>query len=330
MYGIWDVSEQMTDKRKSIAIVTSALNEEDCLPEFFRRLEFVFEMNRNYEWSIWICDNGSKDRTWEVISDYALLNDRTFGFKLSRTFHLDEAITCGLDHCKTDAVIIMASDLQDPPEIIPEFLKGWEEGFDQVVVKVVKRNSVSPLRRLLSRVFYKFANKLSDGVIPEGVSDYRLISKSVSESISQMKERNRFLRAMIAWTGFKTKVIEIERPDRFAGESKFAAANLFRIIKWAFINILSFTSKPLHWISFIGLISSVFSAITTFILALFWFAKGVPFVGYGTIVSIIILGFSLVVLSLGVVAQYVGLIFDEVKQRPSYFISENTQSRGNK
>ncbi len=313
-------------KKKTIAIVTSALNEEECLPEFFERLMSIFQNHQEYEWSILICDNGSRDETWHIISRFARLDPRIQGFRLSRTFHLDEAITCGLDNCNSDAVIIMASDLQDPPELIPEFLLGWEEGFDQVVVRVTKRSSVSLLRRILSGFFYKFANRLSDGVIPEGISDFRLISRTIKESIGSMRERSRFLRAMIAWTGFQTKVIEIERPLRFAGDSKFAAASLFRVIKWALINILSFTSKPLHWISLVGLISSFVSAFFTVVMSIFWIFKGVPFAGYGTIVALVALGFSIVILSLGVVAQYIGLIFDEVKQRPNYIIAGNTKN----
>jgi dolichol-phosphate mannosyltransferase len=310
---------------KSLDIVTSALNEEECLPELIARIQEVMSSHPEYEWKVIICDNGSEDSTWDIISKLAVSSPRILGVRMSRTFTLDSAFTMGIDIATADAVIIMASDLQDPPEVIHEFLRKYEEGYEQVVAKVVSRQHVPFIRRTLSKVFYLIANKATNNMIPRGVSDFRLLSKNAYQATQKMRERNRFLRGLIAWTGFKTAVIEIERPPRFKGESKFVSIKLGKIINWSINAILSHTSKPLIYISFLGIILSIFSVLSTLFFTVVWFTQGVPFAGFGTLVSLIVLGFSFTLLSVGVLGQYIALIYEEVKNRPIYIIAERTK-----
>lgn len=309
---------------KSLDIVTSALNEEDCLPELFNRIEDVMSSHSAYEWKVIICDNGSEDSTWNIICELASRSPRVLGVRMSRTFTLDSAFTMGIDIATSDAVIIMASDLQDPPEVIHEFLRKYEEGYEQVVAKVVSREHVPFVRRTLSKVFYLIANKATNNMIPRGVSDFRLLSRNAYQATQKMRERNRFLRGLIAWTGFRTAVVEIDRPARYAGDSKYVKIPLKRIIKWALSSILSHTSAPLTFISVMGFVLSSVSIVATIVASSIWLISGVPFAGFGTLLGVVLMGFSLTMFAIGIIAQYIALIYEEVKGRPLYLIAERT------
>lgn len=310
--------------KKSLDIVTSAFNEEDCIAELFKRIEAVMKDHPEYNWRLLACDNGSTDSTWLQILELSKIHSNILGIRMSRSFTFDQALTCGLDQATGDAIVIMASDLQDPPEVIHKFLQKFEEGYDQVVAKVISKKTVPITRRFLSRLFYLVANRYTNNMIPRGVSDFRLLSKKVYLAARGLREKNRFLRGLIAWTGFNTAVIEIERPERHAGDSKFLSIKLSKVIQWASSAILSHTSKPLLSISYLGIGLSAISLVSTIAFAIFWIFKGVPFAGFGTIVGLIIMSFSFLLLSVGVLGQYISLIYEEVKDRPIYIISERT------
>lgn len=318
----------MEVQTRTLDILSSVLNEEVCLPELYERISNVMSSHPTYAWRLIVCDNGSVDSSWKIIQDLACKDSRVLGIRMSRTFPLDSAFTCGLDLATADAVVIMASDLQDPPEVIHQFLQKYEEGYEQVVAKIVKRESVPFIRRVLSNAFYELANRLTKNLIPKGVSDFRLLSKTAYEAARSLRERNRFLRGLVAWTGFKTAEIEMERPPRFGGDSKFVSLKLSGVIQWAFGSIFAHTTAPLIWVSVLGVFFSVLSAFATAVLSLFWIFKGVPFAGFGTIVGFVCLGFSLVLLSIGVIAQYIALIYEEVKARPIYIIAQRTDDIG--
>lgn len=310
---------------RTLDIITSALNEEECLEEFIARTQNVMAQHSQYDWRLVICDNGSKDRTWQIICQYASTNDNIVGVRMSRTFPLDAAFTMGLDLATADAAIIMASDLQDPPEVIHDFLSKYEEGYEQVVAKVIKREHVPFIRRKLSNLFYLIANKATNNMIPRGVSDFRLLSKAGYQAARQLRERNRFLRGLVAWIGFKTYELEIERPERFAGESEFTKIKLRVVLRWAVAAILAHTATPLHVVSILSFMLSAISILTAFILSAHWLIDGVPFAGYGSIIGLSLIGFAVLLAALGVLSQYLALIYEEVKQRPIYLIAEKTE-----
>lgn len=312
--------------QQTLGIITSALNEEDCLPELFRRIQAVMEKHPNYDWTLKICDNGSEDGTWEIIKKLSNSYPNVSGYRMSRTFTLDGAFTFGINNATEDAIIIMASDLQDPPEVIHDFLDNFESGFEQVVAKVIRRSHVPFVRRQLSNIFYILANRFTGNVIPRGVSDFRLLSRTAYLGVRKLQERNRFLRGLIAWTGYKTATVEIDRPERFGGDSKFVSIKLKKVIGWALSAILVHTSFPLTIISIIGFAFSVISIVSTLVFSILWITQGVPFAGFGTIVGLISVGFSLILLSLGVISQYLALIYEEVKSRPSYLVAETIPS----
>jgi dolichol-phosphate mannosyltransferase len=309
----------------TIDIITSAYNEEDCLPELFRRINAVMESESEYKYRILIIDNGSHDKTWELITKASEADSKVVGIRMSRNFSLDSAFTCGLDYATADLAIIMTSDLQDPPEAIPLFLRKFEEGYDQVLAKIIKRDSVPLLRRILSRIFYKLARVMTSGMLPESVSDFRLVNKRTYSAIRRLRESHRFLRGLGAWVGFKTTHIEITRPPRFAGESKWLGMSFFKVVGVASRSIMAYSAQPLAWVSVLGLSMSIISIFSLFLLVVLWIAFGVPFAGFGSLIGVIVLGFSITMFSIGILAQYLGLIYEEVKQRPLYLVTETSK-----
>ncbi len=311
--------------KKTVDVITSAFNEEECLPELFNRLNVIAEQEKNYDFTFIVIDNGSHDRSWNLIKEISESDDRYIGIKMSRNFTLDAAFTCGLDHAKSDVAIIMTSDLQDPPEAIPLLLRQFECGYDQVLAKITNRETVPLLRRKLSKSFYKIANFMTGGMLPESVSDFRLVSRKCYEAIRTLRESHRFLRGLGAWVGFRTTSIEIERPPRFAGGSKWLGTSLIRVVVQGFQSIFAYSTLPLAWVSIFGVAASLLSAVSLTGLTIFWLLSGVPFAGFGSIIAAIVLCFSITILILGVIAQYIGLIYEEVKQRPLYLVSEVSQ-----
>lgn len=309
----------------TLELITSAYNEEECLPELFKRIDRVMKGEPNYNYRIIIIDNGSHDATWEIIKSESDNNPKVIGIRMSRNFSLDSAFTCGIDYAEADIVIVMTSDLQDPPEAIPLLLRRYEEGYDQVLAKVSKRASVPLIRRIFSKVFYRLARKLTSGMLPESVSDFRLLNRRTYSAIRQLRESHRFLRGLGAWVGFNTTYIDIERPPRFAGKSKWLGMSIFRIVGIASKSILAYSAVPLAWVSVLGLALSVISIIGLIVLASFWLLFGVPFAGFGSLIGVTVLGFSLTMLCIGILAQYVGLIYEEVKRRPLYLITETSK-----
>ncbi len=308
--------------KKTVDIVTSAFNEQDCLEELYSRISKTFQSEYNYRWRLIICDNNSEDKTWQVISSLNKSDKRVVGIKLSRNFLFDNSITCGLDFCTSDLAIVMCSDLQDPPEVIPRLLREFEAGNDQVVVNVSKRTYLNPIRRVLVKIFYYLINRFSDGLVRSNVPDFRLMSRKCYEASRLLRERKRFMRGIMAWSGFKTTEIHIERAPRTSGISKFGSANLFKVISDGLDSIFSFSIIPIRLIMYFGLTLSFLSLLALMIFVPMIFVTGIPFAGFGTIVSLLLFGFSSVLGALGIVGTYVGLIYEEVKARPIYVIEK--------
>jgi len=303
--------------RRLISVIAPAFNEEDCIEELARQLTAVFDANDAYDFEVIVVENGSTDRTWELLEKIHDADPRFKVVQLARNFRMDGGITAGLDYVSGDAAVIMASDLQDPPELITDFIKKWEEGYENVYMVVTKRGGTGPIRRFNSRAFYWVAGKLTDDRIPRNASDFRLVDRKVYETVRGMDERNRFVRGLFAWVGFRSVGIEHERPPRHGGESK---AHSLKVIDLAFKGIFAHSYVPLKLITVSGLVLSALSALAFVVLTIVWLFSGVPFAGFGTIVSIVLLMFGVVFSMIGIVAEYVGLIYEEVKQRPNFVV----------
>jgi dolichol-phosphate mannosyltransferase len=302
-----------------ISVIVPAFNEELCIEELARRLTLVFVDNPKYHFETLIVENGSTDRTWDLLKTIHAQDTRFKVIRLARNFRMDGGITAGLNFAKGDAVVFMTADLQDPPELITEFIKKWEEGFENVYMQVSKRVGTGPLRTFNSRAFYWLAGKLTDNRIPKNVSDYRLLDRKVYESVRGMNERNRFVRGLVAWVGFKSIGIEAERQERFGGESK---AHSLKVIDLALKGIFAHSYVPLKLITMSGVALSLISFVSLLGWIGVWLTSGVPFAGFGTLVSVAVLAFGTLTFMLGIIAEYLGLIYEEVKGRPNFVVAE--------
>ena len=305
--------------KKLISLIIPAYNEEDCVDELARRLSQVFDAETHYDFEVIIIENGSIDSTWEKLQVISKADNRFKILKLSRNFRMDGGLTAGLDYVNGDACVLMTADLQDPPELIPTFLRKWEEGFENVYGIVTKREGTGPIRTMNSKLFYWLAGKLTDGRIPRNASDFRLVDRKVYVAVRGMTERNRFVRGLFAWAGFNSIGVPMERPPRFGGVSN---AHTFKVLDLAFKGIFAHSYKPLRLITVFGFVLCITAFLSIFPLLFIWVVYGVPFAGFGSLVALFLLILGTVSLMLGILSEYVGLIYEEVKGRPNYLVSE--------
>jgi len=307
----------MTNERKLISIIVPAYNEQDNVEELARRLATVFDAETQYDFEAILVENGSVDRTFDEALSAHERDPRIKVLQLSRNFRMDGGLTAGMAHARGDAAVLMAADLQDPPELIHQFLRKWEEGYEIVYQIVTDRQGTGPIRRMNSQLFYWLASRLTDGRIPRNVSDFRLVDRRVYETVNVMQERNRFVRGLFAWVGFSSIGIEHARAPRTGGVS---GAHTFSVIDLAFKGIFAHSYKPLRLISLFGLMLSGLSFLAIIVFAIRFLVDGVPFAGFGTIVCLFLLMFGFLFTMLGIVSEYVGLIYEEVKQRPNFVV----------
>ena len=300
-------------------MIVPAYNEQDNVAELARRLGEVFDGEPQYDFETVLVENGSADDTWERALAVNAADPRFKVVQLARNFRMDGGLTAGLAHATGDAVVLMAADLQDPPELIPEFLRRWEEGYEIVYQIVTERQGTGPIRTMNSKLFYALAGRLTEGRIPRNVSDFRLADRKAYEVVGAMEERNRFVRGLFAWVGFRTIGVESPRHPRTAGVS---GAHTFKVLDLAFKGIFAHSYVPLKLITIFGLGLSALSFLLILLLSIGFLVFGVPFAGFGTIICLILLLFGILFTMLGLVSEYVGLIYEEVKQRPNYVVRE--------
>lgn len=305
--------------KKTIALVVPAYNESDCVDELVERLGKVFDSEPNYDFEAIIVENGSTDDTMAKLEAKAECDPRFKVLQLARNFRMDGGLTAGLSVVDADAVVLMTADLQDPPEFIPNFIRKWEAGWENVYGVVTKRTGTSPLRTFNSKAFYWLAGKLTDDRIVSNASDFRLLDRGAYEAVRSMQERNRFVRGLVSWVGFRSIGVPMVREARFAGVSK---AHSLKVIDLAFKGIFAHSYVPLRLITITGFLVAFVAFVTLIVLVAQFIAFGVPFNGFGTLISVMLIGFGILTLLLGVIGEYVGLIYEEVKQRPNFIISK--------
>lgn len=304
-------------EKKLISIVIPAYNEAPVVDELAKRLKTVSSMLPEYDFEMIVVENGSHDETFQKLM---MIHNEDVRFKilqLSRNFGCDGGIAAGLQFAKGDAAVIMNADLQDPPEMIPAFVKKWEEGYEIVYGIIEKREGVTYFRRLLSSLAYRIINRMSGKIIPENVSDFRLIDRKVYTIINCMHEKNKFLRGLIAWTGFKQTGIPFERQARFAGESKGAFIPTFRV---ALNGIFSFSYLPLKIATVLGFLISVTAFVIAFYEIYIYLRYGMVVPGFYTTLLVILFCFGALFFLIGLLGMYVERIYDEVKQRPDFIV----------
>lgn len=305
--------------KKLISIVIPAYNETDCVDELARRLTLVFEKESSYDFECVIVENGSVDDTYEKLVRINSNDSRFKILRLARNFRMDGGLTAGLSVVSGNACVLMTADLQDPPELIHDFLRLWESGYENVYGVVTQRQGTGLIRRMNSRLFYQLAGWLTSGRVTKNASDFRLVDRKVYETVRTMDERNRFVRGLFSWVGFKSVGVPMVRPPRHGGVSN---AHTFKVLDLALKGIFAHSYMPLKLISIAGIcvsLGALIATLWTVVAAVFF---GVPFSGYGTIICTLLLGIGIITLLLGVIAEYIALIYEEVKQRPNFIISE--------
>ena len=306
--------------KKLISIVTPLYNESANVDELHRRLSLVFAgLADRYTFEVIAVENGSADDTYEKLLAVHARDARWKIIHLSRNWLMEGGMTAGLAHARGDAAVIMASDLQDPPELIPRFVEKWEQGFENVYQVINRRPDEGPFRKFATRMFYRLINRLSETPVPRNASDFRLVDRRAYEAFNAMSERNRMVRAMWGFLGFRSCGIESERAARSGGRSKF---KYFQVTGFAIRAILSYSYMPLKVIPFFGLACAGLSFVLLVAFVVRVFAYGVPFDGFGTITALMLMLFGFLFLFLGIFSEYIGMIYTESRRRPAYIIRE--------
>lgn len=305
---------------KKLSIVIPMYCEEEVANECYNRLTKVCKSIENYEYELIFVDDGSADKTLSILEELATNDKNVKVVSFSRNFGHQCAVTAGLKYVTGDAIVIIDSDLQDPPELIPEMLKFWEEGNKVIYGKRKKREGESRFKLLSATMFYKTLNALSDVDIPKDTGDFRLVDREVVNTINSLPEHNKFLRGLFSWVGYKQYAFEYERKERFAGKTKYP---LKKMLKLAGDGIVSFSTKPLKILGSLGLISILISFIIL-IYALLSFVLDWNNItaGWTSLMVAITFFAGVQLLSIWMISEYIGRIYDETKQRPQYIIEK--------
>ncbi len=300
-----------------MSIVIPAYNEEDCVDELVRRINAVFAGLPGYEFDAIIVENGSRDSTFEKLVAIADRDPRYTIVQLSRNFLMEGGMIAGLDRATGDAAVIMSADLQDPPELIPEFISLWEQGYENIYGVIGNREDNSLFRRAAAQTFYWLIDRMSDTPVPRNASDFRLVDKRMYEAFNALDERNRMIRSTWGWLGFHSIGVEHDRPPRFAGDSHF---HVFTTAGFAYRGILASSFKLLRAFPLLGFALGAISLIAFLVLVIQALFFGVPFAGFGTLACLITLLFGLLFIVLGVISEYLAMVFTETRNRPLYVV----------
>ena len=301
----------------SVDVIVPVYNEEACILELGRRLAAVMDSAPDYEWRIVLVENGSMDQSSALIRGLSERDSRFHELQLIRNFGTEGGILAGLAAATADVAITMQADLEDPPELIPEMLAAWRRGALYVYASVQGREHLPAWRRAMTSAYYRLASWASDGGITPNASDYRLLDRQLYELINNIPEQNLFLRGLVTWAGFPSAAVPFSRGMRFAGETKF---RLRSVIGFASRGILAQSAKPLKLITGFGAILSALSVVGLIVLTWGALFRSVPFGGFGTIVGLQVLFFGLTMLILGLVSEYIALIYIEVRPRPHFIV----------
>lgn len=317
------IEEPVASPKKLLSIVVPLLDEEEVIEAFYKRLHSAL-IPIDMDAEILFVSDGSTDKSIEKLLAIKKGDPRVGIIEFSRNFGKENAMTAGLDFASGDAVVIIDADLQDPPELIPEFIHYWQEGYDIVYAKRNTRAGETFFKKATAGAFYYIINLMSNTTIPENTGDFRLISKRAVEALRQLPERQRFMKGLFAWIGYSHKEIIFDRDPRYAGKTRW---NYFKLFKFAIDGITSFSVAPLKLSVYFGLFVSMFSffygAVQTF-RTLVW---GEPVAGYPSLIVLISFLGGVQLLSIGIIGEYLGRMFSEVKSRPKYLVKHYKPSR---
>jgi len=306
--------------RDQLTIVIAAFNEAEALPLLHPRVLAVLDglvREAHIDGRVLYIDDGSRDATWSVLQGFATADPRVGVLRLSRNFGKEAALTAGLDHVDQGAVLILDADGQDPPELIPQFVAKWREGFDDVHGTRLEREGESWLKKTTAHAFYRVIGRLSKTPIPRDTGDFRLLSPRALVALKQLRERNRFMKGLFGWVGFNQVAIPYHRDPRAAGNSKF---NFWKLWNFALEGITSFSTAPLRVATYLGVATALLAfayGVWIVLKALLW---GDAVAGWPTMMAVILFLGGVQLIALGLIGEYLGRLYEEAKQRPLYLV----------
>ena len=304
------------NKTPFISIVAPCYNEEEVIDIFLEKIFYILQkLDKSYE--IVFVNDGSRDNTLDVLKQKAREFKEVRVINLSRNFGKESALTAGIDASLGEVVVPIDVDLQDPPELILEFVKKYEEGYDVVVGKRVDRSTDTPAKRISAELFYKMHNKISDIEIPHNVGDYRLMSRRVVDELKKLPETQRFMKGIFAWLGFKTAVVEYKRESRAAGETSF---NGWKLWNFALDGVTSFSTAPLRVWLYLGMFLAFISFLYGSFIVLKTIFFGIDSPGYASMITVILFLGGIQLMGIGILGEYIGRIYLESKNRPIYIV----------
>lgn len=314
-------------QQKLISIIVPAYNEEEVLELFHDRISEVLQTLDAYAWEIIFINDGSTDSTQTKIDALQKRDPRIASIVLSRNFGKEIAMTAGLDHAKGDAVVIIDADLQDPPELMTEFIREWNNGFDVVYGRRTHRDGESWAKKATAHYFYQVIGKLSKVQIPANTGDFRLMSRRAVDALLQLREHHRFMKGLFAWVGYPSIAVDYRRPPRAAGTTKF---NYWKLWDFALEGITSFTILPLKLATYLGMLISFFSVLAGLSIVIKTLVWGDAVAGYPTLIVTILFFGGVQLFFIGVIGEYLGRIYNETKVRPLYVVQDFSPSDSNK
>ncbi|MCR4563833.1 MAG: glycosyltransferase family 2 protein [Clostridiales bacterium] len=305
---------------KTFELIVPCFNEQESLPVFYEKVNSVLDSLDGYESSFIFVDDGSSDKTLEVIKKLALTDEKVKYISFSRNFGKESAMLAGLSFSTAELVGIIDADLQHNPDLIPEMLSSLESGeYDIAAARRIDRGGEAKVKSAFSKLFYKIVNRMSDVKIADGAQDFRIMTRKVVDSILSMREYNRFSKGIFSWVGFNTKWFEHENSERVAGKSKWS---FWKLTTYAIDGIINFSTVPLKisflfggFVSFAGLVYALYIIIRTIV-------KGPDVPGYASLFSALLIIGGLILLSLGIIGEYLARIYTEVKNRPDFLVDE--------
>lgn len=309
--------------KPTFSVIAPIYNEQETLPEFYRRVKEVME-STNEPWELILIDDGSKDGSTEIIRGLAEKDEHVRPVIFARNFGHQIAVTAGLDYSRGDAVTIIDSDLQDPPEVILDLIAKWREGFEVVYAVRTEREGETWFKTFTASLFYRIIFRITDVKIPMDTGDFRLMDRKVVNVMNTMREKHRFLRGMSAWVGFKQVGVGYKRAARFAGSTHYPFK---KMLKLALNAITGFSYFPLQLATYIGFISAIIAIVAIPVVIIARVTGAGAFTGQATtLIAVLFLG-GVQLISLGILGEYVGRIYDEVKGRPLYIVSQAPEDK---
>lgn len=314
----------MENEKKLVTILVPAYNEQEVLHLLYDRLQKLMDEQSKYNFEVLLVNDGSKDNTLKMMQELRKKDNRICYLNLSRNYGKETAMIAGLDYSKGDCVIIIDADLQDPPELIPEMLKLWEDGYDDVYAKRKSRKGESFMKKFTSKMYYKTLQSVTKIEIQKDTGDFRLLDRRCVEALKSIRESERYTKGLFSWIGYNKKEILYDRDPRAAGKTKW---NYGKLINLSIDGLTSFTTAPLRWSAIFGILASFAGFIYMLVIIFKAIFNGIDVPGYAsTMVVILFLG-GLQLIFLGIIGEYLGRAFYETKKRPLYFVDRYNEEK---